>query len=80
MALQPGHVKNFETMKRAGAAGNLALMECVDKATGNYVATICMVHMDGDEFVFTPVAKLFDGNPYDELIPASPNLLEKANG
>lgn len=67
MALLKGHKTNFNTMLRAGRNGDLALMECTDAVTGNSVTVICMVGRDKDEFVMTPVAKMFDGNPYEEV-------------
>lgn len=69
MAIQPGYVTNFETLKRASADGNLALMECTDAATGKPVMTICAVERHGGEYHFKPMAKMFDGNPYEELVP-----------
>ena len=45
-------------------------MECVDKATDKKVAVICVFSKDSDGMITaTPFAKLFDGNPYDELLP-----------
>jgi len=68
-----GHKNNFETLKQAAANGDLALMECHCSATGNPVMVLCAVNRCQDEFVFVPVAKLFDGNPYEEVIPATNN-------
>ena len=72
MAIKEGDVVNFKTL--LGAAGNnaLALMECRDPL-GDYVAVICAVNFNGKEYIFTPLAKLFEGNPYKEV---SPNLPE----
>lgn len=64
------HRTNFKTMMRAADDGNLALMECNDAKTGEPVFTVCMVGRAGNgDYVFTPVAKMFDGNPYEELTP-----------
>ena len=68
-----GHKNNFETLKQAAANGDLALMECQSSATGKPVMVLCAVNRNRDEFEFVPVAKLFDGNPYDEVIPATGN-------
>lgn len=70
--IQKGHKKNFDTLKKAFAAGDVALMECTDKASGKPVVVLCMVGYDNGDFVFTPVAKFFDGNPYEELLPPAP--------
>ena len=71
MAIAPGYEANFETMRRASADGNLALMECTDAVTGKPVITICAVEHHDGEFHFKPMAKMFDGNPYEELVPPS---------
>lgn len=72
MAIQNGYKANFETLKRAAHDGDLALMECADKVTGKTVVVICAVGRGrvAGEYVFSPLAKMFDGNPYDELNPA----------
>ena len=70
MSIPAGHTANFQTMLRAAADDNLCLMECVDAASGKPVYVVCMVNVHNDDsFEFVPVAKLFDGNPYDELVP-----------
>ena len=71
-ALAPGHVANFNNLKRAAINHDLALMQCTDAKTGDAVATICMVNRDAEGNVeFAPVAKLFNSNPYEELLPPS---------
>lgn len=69
MAIKSGYQINFQTMLRAAKAGDLALMECTDKISGKPVIVICCVNNDGEEYEFTPIAKMFDGNPYEELTP-----------
>jgi hypothetical protein len=65
-----GHRDNFATMLKAAKYGDLALLECTDAKTGLPVYVVCMMNRaeDGD-YLPTPVAKLFDGNPYEEVIP-----------
>lgn len=63
---------NFDTMLRAAANNDLALMECKDKKTGESVKVVCMVSRDGEDYIFMPVAKLFDGDPFEELEPPRP--------
>ena len=65
-----GHRKNFEALKRAFANGDVMVAECTDAKTGKPVITLCMVnrHRNGD-IEAVPVAKFFDGNPYEELAP-----------
>lgn len=72
----PDGVKtNFQTMKNAMLSDRLALMECQDKTTGKTAYVVCMVNiLKGEikQFEFVPVAKMFDGNPYQELNPPDP--------
>lgn len=72
MAILEGYKANFEILKRACKNGDLALMECQDKATQKTVIAICAVGKEKGEYVFSPVAKMFDGNPYEELNPPTP--------
>ena len=68
----PDHAcANFQTLLRAAADDNLALMECTDAATGETRYVICAVGRDGVDFVFTPFGHLADGNPFDAYIPPS---------
>lgn len=63
------HRHNFDTLRQAFANGDVALLECKDVKTGQPVVVLCMVNKVHDEYKFAPVAKFFDGNPYDELEP-----------
>ncbi|WP_433947427.1 DUF6117 family protein [Brevundimonas diminuta] len=66
----PDHARsNFETLLRAAADGNLALMECADSATGQTRYVICAVGRDDDAYVFTPFGHLADGDPYEAYTP-----------
>lgn len=69
MSIPEYHKKNFETLLRTVANDDVALMQCTDKTTGEDVTVICAVQTDGEEFVFAPFAKMFDGNPYDQVEP-----------
>jgi hypothetical protein len=70
MALPPSHKANFNTMLLAAKHGDLALLDCTATATGEPVAVICMVQRGADDdFSLIPVARMFDGNPYDEVTP-----------
>jgi hypothetical protein len=72
-ALSAGHKANFNNLLRAAKNQDLALMQCTDASTGEPVATVCMVNRDAEGNVeFAPVAKLFNTNPYEELLP--PNI------
>jgi hypothetical protein len=69
MSISKGYQTNFDTISKAAKSGRLALMECVDAATGKPVITVCAVNRVEGEFEFVPLAKMFDGNPYEELVP-----------
>lgn len=70
MAIPDPYRRNFETLLRAAADGNLALRECTDAATGVPRYVLCaMGRIDGD-YVMTPFGHLHDGNPYDAYLPA----------
>jgi hypothetical protein len=67
---------NFETLLRAAADGNLALIECTDAVTGEPRCVICAVGRDGASFVFTPFGHLANGNPFDAYLPPSHPLMD----
>lgn len=60
---------NFETLQRAFDNKDVALLECKENSTGETVALICAVSFDGKEYIFTPIAKMIDGNPYELFTP-----------
>ena len=67
--ISKGYKANFETLKRAFKNKVVALMECTDAVTGKPVIAICAVNTANGEYEFSPLAKMFDGNPYEELLP-----------
>lgn len=70
--LLPGDRLNFDTLRRACHADDLALLECVD-SSGEYVAVVVAVAYDPTtkEYGMTPLAQLFKGDPYAVVTPAS---------
>ena len=77
MAINKAYKHNFETLQRACRSDNLALMECTDAATGKKVIVVVAVDKSpSGEYLMVPVAKMFDGNPFEELIP--PQLSDDA--
>ena len=71
----PDHARaNFNTLLRAAADGNLALMECFDATSDEPRYAICAVGRDDTDYVFTPFGHLADGNPYDAYLPPSDTL------
>ena len=73
MAISKGYLANFKTLTKAFANKHTGLVECTDAATGKPVMVICAFGYDKDtgEVTTVPLAKLFDGNPYEELLPPS---------
>ena len=66
----PDHLTcNFKTLLRAADDGNLALLECLDAATGEARYVLCAVGRDGDNYVMTPLGHLAEGNPYEAYLP-----------
>ncbi len=76
MSIPVGHKQNFETLRRAVLAGDVALMECQHATSGETVAVICAVNRHPDEpekkFDFVPVAMMFNDNPYTVVNPPHP--------
>ena len=72
--LEAAHVANFATLERACRDGRLALLDCRDIRTGKPARVIVAVAAspDGEAYEFIPLARMFDGDPYDELNPPSP--------
>lgn len=69
MAIPDSYKDNFETLRRACMNKDLALLECQDKKTKEIVIVVCAIGQDGEESVITPLARMFDGNPYEEINP-----------
>lgn len=77
MTISDGYKANLETLQRAADNRDLALVECTDKVTGKPVIALCARSLrkrpnEEDEYTITPLAKMFDGNPYEELDPPFP--------
>jgi Trk K+ transport system NAD-binding subunit len=68
-ALNDAYKNNFDTLVKAISNGDVALLSCRDAKTNEFRAVVCAVMTDGTDKVFVPLAKLFDGNPYEELSP-----------
>lgn len=73
MSLGTHYKANFNTMLLAAENKDLALLDCRDKETGKQVHVVCAIYRDNEgQFNMVPLAKLFDGNPYDEVDPPNP--------
>jgi hypothetical protein len=69
MAVPAGHRANLETIYRAARNNDLAVMEVSRKGSGEPAHLLVAVARDGDEFNITPLAQLFDDNPFDRFVP-----------
>jgi Family of unknown function (DUF6117) len=66
----PEHARtNFETLIKAAKAGDLALMECTEVASGETRYVLCTVGRETQDYVMTPFGHLAPGNPYEAYIP-----------
>ena len=54
----------FDTLLRAAADGNLALLECADARTGEPRYVLCAVAFDGASYCMTPFGHLADDDPF----------------
>lgn len=72
----PKHHKQwFNQLRKAGAAGHIALMSCLDTATKESRSVICLVSWDGQEYLFTPIGHLCtEDNPYEAYGPPGETL------
>lgn len=64
-----GHAPNLETIIKAAKRGDLALMECKRVSDGKIVAVLCCVGRQGNEYIFAPMAEMFEDNPYEQWLP-----------
>lgn len=74
MALKDGHKHNFAEIQRAAENGDLGLLECTCKKTGRVIAVVVAISHDADGINIVPLAKMFDGNPYDQVAPPGPDV------
>lgn len=72
MAIPEWQRANFQQLVRAAKNDALALVECTSAKTGKKVNVVCAVSRSGEEYQITPFAKMFSGNPYNEVIPPTP--------
>lgn len=72
MAIEEGYKANFHTLLRAAGDERLALVECLDIKTRQRVMVVSAISDRDGEFDIVPLAKMFDGNPYEELAPPNP--------
>lgn len=74
MSIPTGHKTNLSTLIKAASNGHLALVECTDAVTKKTVIAVCAISTSRGangkpDYQITPLAKMFDGNPYEEILP-----------
>jgi Family of unknown function (DUF6117) len=60
---------NFNTLLRAAASGDLALVECADAVTGEPRYVLAAIAQEGGTYMMTPFGHLAPGNPFDAYVP-----------
>ena len=60
---------NFRMLVKAAVNEDLALIKCTCAQTGEPVFTICAINHSDDGVEALPIARLFVGNPFEQLIP-----------
>ena len=63
--LRKGDTANFETLKKAGINGDLALVSAIRKSDGKSVALVCAMGWDGESYLPAPLAVMVEGNPFE---------------
>jgi hypothetical protein len=76
MAIPQHHMNNFNTLQRAFAQGQVALVECKDERNGEIVYAIAAVQQSSiivpgqdPEVEIIPFAQMFNDNPFEFLAP-----------
>ena len=70
----PSHARtNFQTLLRAAASGDLALVECLDVDTREPRYVLAAIARDGEEYAITPFGHLAPANPFDTYLPPAPD-------
>ena len=69
MAIPEPYARNFQTLLRAAAQGDLALVGCLDAQCGEPRYVLCAVGRDGRDYALTPFGHLHDGDPFEAYVP-----------
>ena len=67
------HEQNLDTLSRAFAAHQTAVVECRRRSDGQTVAMLCAVGFDGKNYGITPFAEMVNGNPFEMYDPPNPD-------
>ena len=64
---------NFDTLKRACENGHLAMVECLHVPSSKLAAVVCAIGFKDGQYEIVPLARMLEGNPFDEYQPPDPN-------
>lgn len=77
-ARYPGYQAHLTNIQRAVRNGDIALTVLRDRQTGVPVpVVVAIAPTSKDEVTFFPLAKLFSGNPYKELVGPSDEVARR---
>ena len=62
---------NFNTLRAAILNDDAALIRCKDNEGEDVIVVAAVFQDDNGQYNMVPLAKMFDGNPYEELEPPS---------
>lgn len=62
-------VMTFRNLTACAREHTLVLAECEDVRTGKKAYVVCEQFSDHGSVRYTPIARLFDGNPYNDITP-----------
>jgi hypothetical protein len=76
MAIPAAIKNNFHTLEQAFRKGDIALLECRNRASGESAYAICAVNFisqsgSESEIELVPFGLMLSTDPYETLIPAS---------
>lgn len=75
MAIKDGHKTNFETLQVAIQEGDACILETYERLSGKPAVLVCATFEDNEQGVnFVPLARMFDGNPYEEFVTELENV------
>lgn len=75
--LTEGYRANFNTMLKAAAAGDLALVSAVRKSDQAPVALVCAMQVNDDETITpVPFAVMCEGNPFEAFEDPTQDVLD----
>jgi hypothetical protein len=67
--LTPEEKANFETLRQAFRNNDVALAECMVKASGKRAVVVCVVNRSKKHIAIAPFVRFFEGDPLEILTP-----------